>query len=94
MGVLLGGFQDAVLQSGLLQLAFGFLADFAFEIGIWGGEQAGVTGVHAGFGVVDTGTENLRGGKAQRNGASVHGNVAGLNFAEVHAGNDFTMNDE
>jgi hypothetical protein len=30
--------EDAILQRGLLQLAFSFFADFALEVGIWGRE--------------------------------------------------------
>ena len=58
-GILVGGFEDAVLQRGLLQLTFGFDADFAFEIRIRGREQAGVAGIDAGAGVVDQGAENF-----------------------------------
>src|ERR1700722_17854548 len=39
------GLEDAILQRGLLQLALSFFADFAFQVGVWGGEQPGVAGI-------------------------------------------------
>ena len=93
-GVVAGGFEDIVLEGGVLQGAFGFKADLAFEIGIRGRKEAGVAGVDAGFGIVEAGDEDLRLGKAKHDGVVADGDVLWLELAEVHAGDDFAMDDE
>lgn len=90
-GVVSGGFEDAVLQGGLLELAFGFYADLAFEIGVRGRKQAGVAGIDFGSGVVDAGAEDLRGGQVDGDVGGVDLNVAGLQVREIDASNDFAV---
>ena len=89
-----GGFEDAVLQRGLLQLTFGFFADFTFEIGIGRGEQTSVAGVDASLGVIDAGAEDFGGGQMDGNFLALDLDVTVLQRREIDAGDDFAMHDQ
>lgn len=93
-GVIVGGFQDVALQRCLLKLPLGFLSDFAFQIGVWRGEEARVSGIDAGFGVVQARNQDLRFWNSKRDRFATNGNVLRLQLAQVHASNDVAMNHE
>ena len=82
------------MQRGLLKLPLGFLSNFAFQIGVGRGEEAGVSGIDAGFGVVETSNEDLRFWNAKRDRFATDGNVLRLQLAQVDASNDVAMNHE
>ena len=65
--VIVGGFQNVVLQRSLLKFTFGFLADLTFEIGVRRREETRVSGIDTRFGIVDAREQNLRFRKAQGN---------------------------
>jgi len=54
------------LQCVLLELALSFFADFAFKVGVWGGEYAGVTGIYFRPRIIDTRAEDFRCGQVNR----------------------------
>jgi len=89
--VFIGRFQDAAIQRSLLQLALGFLADFAFKIWIGGGKKAGVARIDFSFFVVEPGNENLGFGKGKSDLSTLHGNIRWLYAREIDPRNYFAV---
>ena len=78
IGILAGGGEDPGGQRGVLQILFGFGADFGLEVGIGLDEPAGVAGVDAGLAVVERGDEDLRGRQVDYDTLVVDGDVRGV----------------
>src|SRR3984885_16245506 len=85
-GVLAGGVEDSVGESGLLELLLGLDAGVGFEVLVGRDEEAGGTGVDAGVLVVERGEEELGGGEGDVDGLAADADVLGLELVEVDAG--------
>ena len=93
-GVFAGGVEDAVGESGLLKLLFGFGAGVGFEVLVDGDEEAGGAGVDAGVLVVEGGDEELGGGEGDVDGGTVDADIFGLELREINAGDGLAVDDE
>ena len=94
VGILIGGFEDAVLDGCGGEFFFGFFADLGFEIRIGRTEEAGVAGVDASFGIVDASAEDFRRRQVNGDVATVDGNVGWLKFGEIDPADSFSVDNE
>jgi hypothetical protein len=79
------------LQRGLLELAFGFFADLAFEIGVGRREKTGVTRIDFCASVVDAGAEEFGGGQVDGNFLALDLHIAGLQIGEIYTSDHFAV---
>ena len=97
-GVFAGGVEDAVGESGLLELLLGLGAGVGLEVLVDGNEKTSGAGVDAGVLVVEGGDEELRGGEGDVDGLAAvlvfDADVFWFELSEIDSGDRLAVDDE